>query len=306
WEYLISPTNVSLEPDEKGYSWINFTAPNTAEPGTTYTMVVDLSNNQTLDQISVVLEVKPIDGVRLWSIDGVHQVFANPGETVYFDVRVVNYETDSLDVDLSYNEDILEGWSVVYNNESTWSKSLLAESYTLVSIGVTSPNNAEAVETGWLSVTATTFGFADTYFDANVTINQDFGIDIDSIGNTLLLGNVSQLITISIINTGNGPDIFDISYGGSWVQNATSTLSFDAFETKEITFPVNSGLAAPGSQSLVMLTVNSSKSILAGSPVLVTSDFLFSVTGMRAIDPQSFQLSQGESGTFNIAILSLI
>ena len=60
WEYTISPTEVSLDSNEKAYSWINFTAPNTAEPGTSFTMVIDLESNETLDQINVVLEVKPI------------------------------------------------------------------------------------------------------------------------------------------------------------------------------------------------------------------------------------------------------
>ena len=36
------------------------------------------------------------------------------------------------------------------------------------------------------------------------------------------------------------------------------------------------------------------------------STFDFTVTGMRALDSQSVQLSQGESGTYDIAIVSLI
>ena len=238
WEYTVSPIDVSLEPDEKGYSWINFSAPNTAEPGASYTMVVDLHDEELLDQISIVLEVKPIQGVRLWSTDGVHQVYADPDETVYFDVRVVNYDSGDLDIDLSYDETLLPDWTVLYNNETTWSKTLPGSTATTVSIGVTTPSDAEAVETGQLIVKASVSGFQDTYFEANVTVSQEFGISIDSIGTTELLGNVSQLVTVSITNTGNGPDTFGLNYAGDWIDNASSTLSFDAFETKDTNIPV--------------------------------------------------------------------
>ena len=94
WEYTILPFSVSLDPDERGHSWINFTAPNTAEPGASYTMVVDLNSNQTLDQITVILEVKPIQGIRLWSNEISQHKYADPAQTVYNHLRVVNYESD--------------------------------------------------------------------------------------------------------------------------------------------------------------------------------------------------------------------
>ena len=307
WEYTISPTEVSLDPSEKAYSWINFTAPNTAEPGTSFTMVIDLESNETLDQISVVLEVKPIQGVRLWPSESDNlQRYADPGETVYFDVRLVNYESDSLDITLSHDESLLSGWSVLYDNSSTWSKSFPGENSTIVSIGVTSPSDAEAVETGWLKVMASILGYEDTFFDANITVSQEFGVSIDSIGNTELLGNVSQLVTIPITNTGNGADTFELTYSGSWIENTTATLSFDAFETKEITFPISSGLVTPGTQSSVFLTVNSTKSVLNGNPISKSATFDFTVTGMNAVGSQSIILSQGESETYSVAIVSLI
>ena len=71
WDNSISPINVSLSSSEKGYTWINFTAPNTAIPGTVYTMEFALSNDQILDKLNVVLEVGSIRGARLWSIDDV-------------------------------------------------------------------------------------------------------------------------------------------------------------------------------------------------------------------------------------------
>ena len=307
WEYTISPTEVSLDSNEKAYSWINFTAPNTAEPGTSFTMVIDLESNETLDQINVVLEVKPIQGVRLWPSESDNlQRYADPGETVYFDVRLVNYEPNSLDITLSHDESLLPGWSVLYDNSTSWSKSFPGENSTIVSIGVTTPSDAEAVETGWLKVIASIPGYEDTYFDANITVSQEFGVSISSIGNTELLGNVSQLVTIPITNTGNGPDTFELTYGGSWIQNTTTTLSFDAFETKELTFPISSGLVTPGSQSSVFLVVNSTKSYLTENPISKSVILDFTVTGMKAVGTQSMVLSQGESETFSIAIVSLI
>ena len=73
-----------------------------------------------------------------------------------------------------------------------------------------------------------------------LAVSQEFGVSISSIGNTELLGNVSQLVTIPITNTGNGPDTFELTYGGSWIQNTTTTLSFNAL-TKELTFQLVQG-----------------------------------------------------------------
>ena len=67
---------------------IEFTAPNTAEPGTSFEMVVGFGNGEILDQITVILEVNNLQGIRIWSIDDKFSEFASPGETVYFDVRV--------------------------------------------------------------------------------------------------------------------------------------------------------------------------------------------------------------------------
>ena len=61
WDILISP-EITVEPDEKGTSTIQFTAPNTAEPGTTFEMVVGFGNGEILDQITVVLEVNNLQG----------------------------------------------------------------------------------------------------------------------------------------------------------------------------------------------------------------------------------------------------
>ena len=254
WSYTISPQEVSLELDERGFSWINFTAPNTAEPGTIYMMTVELNTEEVLDNISIVLEVKPIQGARLWPMGEV-QASANPGETVFFDVRLVNYESQDLDIDLSLFE-LKDGWVVEYDNESSWTKSVPAGTTTVISIGVTPPDQAEAVETFWMRVILKATGFEDTYYDANITVGQEYGVSIESIGNTELLGNVSELITVSVTNAGNGPDILDLYYTGEWIDNTTSQLSFDAFETKDLTFPISSGLVAPGSQSSVFLIVN--------------------------------------------------
>ena len=219
---------------------------------------------------------------------------------------MVNYEPNSLDITLSHDESLLPGWSVLYDNSTSWSKSFPGENSTIVSIGVTTPSDAEAVETGWLKLIASIPGYEDTYFNANITVSQEFGVSISSIGNTELLGNVSQLVTIPITNTGNGPDTFELTYGGSWIQNTTTTLSFDAFETKELTFPISSGLVTPGSQSSVFLVVNSTKSYLTENPISKSVVLDFTVTGMKAVGTQSMVLSQGESETFSIAIVSLI
>ena len=51
WDTYISP-EVSVESNEKGTGTIQFTAPNTAEPGTTFEMEVGFGNGEILDQIT--------------------------------------------------------------------------------------------------------------------------------------------------------------------------------------------------------------------------------------------------------------
>ena len=171
--YVISP-EVSVEPNEKGIGTIEFTAPNTAEPGTTFEMEVGFGNGEILDQITIILEVNNLQGIRIWSMDDKFSEFASPGETVYFDVRVVNYESQEQEVDLSYNSDELSGWSVKFNNQSFWSKTLPSGSSTSVSIAVTPPSS-ESVDNVDLEIEGSTPGFLPVYFYSNVTVNQNLG-----------------------------------------------------------------------------------------------------------------------------------
>jgi len=308
WDTTISPTNISLDSGSKGNAWVNFTVPNTAEPETSYPMVFAFGNNQILDTINVILEIVPLSGPRLWSVDNSFSAYANPGETVYFDVRVVNYEDHDLDVELSYQEDLMEGWNVLFNNQSSWSKSIPAGGSTSVSVGATSPGDAEAIDTFWLRVIGTSSGFDPTYFDANITVNQEFGISISSKSTVTLLGNISELVKVAITNTGNGPDTFEVAYSGLWVQNEMDTFAFEGFETKEITILVNSGMVAPGSESTVLVQVNSTKSRIAGNEVSDTTTLSFIVTGMITYSEWGsgpVSLNQGETRSFDIAILSL-
>ena len=303
WDISISP-EVSVESNEKGTGNIQFTAPNTAEPGTTFEMEVGFGNGEILDQITILLEVNNLQGIRIWSIDDKFSEFASPGETVYFDVRVVNYESQEQEVDLSYNSDELSGWSVKFNNQSSWSKTLPSGSSTSVSIGVTPPSS-ESVDTVDLEIEGSTPGFLPVYFYSNVTVNQEFGVSVGSNPVTTLLGNVSQLVKVLVTNTGNGPDIFDVTYQGEWVVNTTNSYAFEGFESREISIPVNSGLVAPGTQSSVYVTVNSSKSKLAGNELSDSSTLDFVVTAIKPVSSQSISLQRGQTASFDLAILSL-
>ena len=303
WDISIS-SEIIVESGEKGTSTIQFTAPNTAEPGTTFEMVIGFGNGEILDQITVILEVNNLQGIRIWSIEDKFSEFASPGETVYFDVRVVNYESQEQDVDLTYNSDDLGGWSVVFNNQSSWSKTLPSGSSTSVSIGVTPPSS-ESVDTIDLEIKGTTPGFIPVYFYSNVTVNQEFGISIGSNSVTTLLGNVSQLVKVLVTNTGNGPDVFDVTYSGEWVENTTVSYAFEGFESREISVPVNSGLVAPGSQSSVSIVVNSTKSELAGDGLSDSSTLEFLVTAMQPVSSQTINLQSGQTASINLAILSL-
>ena len=184
------------------------------------------------------------------------------------------------------------------------SKTLPSGSSTSVSIGVTPPSS-ESVDTVDLEIEGSTPGFLPVYFYSNVTVNQEFGVSVGSNPVTTLLGNVSQLVKVLVTNTGNGPDIFDVTYQGEWVVNTTNSYAFEGFESREISIPVNSGLVAPGTQSSVYVTVNSSKSKLAGNELSDSSTLDFVVTAIKPVSSQSISLQRGQTASFDLAILSL-
>ena len=306
WDSSIFPENVNLSTFEEGRSWINFTAPNTANPGDSFVIQLGFGNDEILDTITVVLEVNTIQGIRLWSIDDRHVAYSDPGETVYFNVRVVNYEDQELTIDLSHQDDFIPEWDVAYNTYNSWSKTIPAGSSTTVNITITSPQNAEAIVTGWVRIIGTVSGFEPAFFDVNVTINQTFGISISSQSTITLLGNVSELVELSITNTGNGPDTFEVKYFGDWIDNNTDLIHFDGFETQKISFIVNSGVFGPGTQGSVFVEVNSSKSLDTDILVSQNTTLSFVVTGLQAIGSSSFSVNLGEELSFQVLMVSLI
>ena len=306
WSSSISPTSFNLSSEEQGQSSINFTAPNTAKPGDFFEIQLTFGNGEVSDTITIVLEVNDIQGIRLWSIDDTFVSYSDPGETAYFNIRVVNYEDQALTIDLSHEEAYIPGWTVAYNTYSTWSKTIPGGSSTTVNVTITSPDNTEAIETGWLRVIGTVDGFEPAFFDANVTINQTFGLSISSKSTITLLGNVSELVRLSITNTGNGPDVFEIRYLGDWIDDDTDTISFDGFETKEISFVVNSGLVAPGTSSSVFLEVNSTKSLDTDVIISENTTLSFVVTGLQSVGSTSISLNPGESTSIEVLMVSLI
>ena len=83
------------------------------------------------------------------------------------------------------------------------------------------PPSSESVDTVDLEIKGTTPGFLPVYFYSNITVNQEFGVSVGSKSVTTLLGNVNELVKIFVTNTGNGPDVFDVTYTGEWVENNT-------------------------------------------------------------------------------------
>ena len=305
WASSITPHSFNLSSEEQGQSQINFTAPNTATPGDFFVIQLTFGNGEVSDTIAIVLEVNDIQGIRLWSIDDTFVSYSDPGETTYFNIRVVNYEDQALTIALSHEEDYIPGWTVAYNTFDTWSKTIPGGSSTTVNVTITSPDDTEAIETGWLRVIGTVDGFVPAFFDANVTINQTFGLSISSKSTITLLGNVSELVRLSITNTGNGPDIFEIRYLGAWIDDDTDTISFDGFETKEISFVVTSGLVAPGTESSVFLEVNSTKSLDANIIISKNTTLSFVVTGLQSVGSTSLSINPGDSISFDVLMVSL-
>ena len=82
-----------------------------------------------------------------------------------------------------------------------------------------------------------------------------------------------------------------------------NSYAFEGFESREISIPVNSGLVAPGNTKFSIVTVNSSKSKLAGNELSDSSTLDFVVTAIKPVSSQSISLQRGQTASFDLAIL---
>ena len=303
WDYSLEPATLTLAVDEHGFAWLNFTIPREASAGTTHNLTLRASSSSMQEQVALRLEVQAPSGLGLWPLEeGNDRAFVDPGATAFFDLQVLNHEETPLDVTLAAS--LPAGWSASFDNASGWSKSVPAGGAATVSLGITAPDDAEAVETAHAVVDATA-GSRVARFHANVTVNQNFGIAVAMPAQVALLGNVSTTLRFTVTNNGNGADSLEITVGSAWVSGSTEALPFAPFESRELTVIANPGMEAPGTLAQLTVTARSLTADEAGLDVTVSNSSALVATGLRLLAVPEGPVAPGETVQFLLGAVAL-
>ncbi len=303
WESSLEPASLTLAADEHGFAWLNFTIPREASPGTAHNLTLRASSSAIQEQVALRLEVLAPSGLGLWPLEeGNDRAFVDPGATAWFDLQVLNHEDEPLDVTLSAT--LPDGWSASFDNSSGWSKSVPAGGAATVSLGITAPDDAEAVETAHAVIEATS-GSRLARFHANVTVNQDFGVAVAMPPEAKLLGNVSTTLRFTVTNDGNGADSLEITVGGAWVSGSTEELPFAPFESRELTVIANPGMAAPGTLAQLTVDARSLTADEAGLDITAGNSSTLVATGLQLLAAPEGPVAPGETVQFLLGAVAL-
>ncbi|MDP6659223.1 MAG: NEW3 domain-containing protein, partial [Candidatus Poseidoniia archaeon] len=303
WEQTLEPASLTLAADEHGFAWLNFTIPREASPGTAYNLTLRASSSSMQEQVALRLEVLAPSGLGLWPLEeGNDRAFVDPGATAFFDLQVLNHEDTALDVSLAAT--LPAGWSGSFDNASGWSKSVPAGGSATVSLGITAPDDAEAVETAHAVIEATS-GSRLARFHANITVNQDFGVAVAMPPEAKLLGNVSTTLRFTVTNNGNGADSLEITVGGAWVSGSTEALSFAPFESRELTVIANPGMEAPGTLAQLTVDARSLTADEAGLDVTASNSSALVATGLQLLAAPEGPVAPGETVQFLLGAVAL-
>ena len=303
WDYSLEPASLTLAADEHGFAWLNFTIPREASPGTAHNLTLRASSSSMQEQVALRLEVLAPSGLGLWPLEeGNDRAFVDPGATAFFDLQVLNHEETPLDV--TFAASLPAGWSASFDNASGWSKSVPAGGATTVSLGITAPDDAEAVETAHAVIEATS-GSRLARFHANVTVNQDFGVAVAMPPEAKLLGNVSTTLRFTVTNNGNGGDSLEITVGGAWVSGSTEALPFAPFESRELTVIANPGMEAPGTLAQLSVTARSLTADEAGLDVEASNSSALVATGLQLLAAPEDPVAPGETVQFLLGAVAL-
>jgi len=303
WDYTLEPWRFAgLASDEGGTLWFNVTVPEEADAGTRETLTLTVTGDESgfSDELELVIEVLAPVGLRLWPTEGVlpHR-FVDPGDSVYFDLKVVNFEVSAQEVTLDHDP-LPDGWSVLYDNGSSWSKTINGQQQRTVSVKVTSDAGAEAVSTVPVMIIADADTLPPARYYGNVTINQAFAVELELPDQQTLLGNVSTAVRLTLHNRGNGPDIFEVNITGAWATEELRSYSLDGFESRQFSVMVEPGLLAPGKTSSIDVVVHSTKAAEGGLDVRDSGAVPLMITGLLSTDGLVLTAPPGETATLQL------
>ena len=303
WDYTLEPWRFAgLAGDEGGTLWFNVTVPEEANAGTRETLTLAVSGDESgfSDELELVIEVLAPTGLRLWPNEGVlpHR-FVDPGDSVYFDLRVVNFDNSAQEVTLNHDT-LPNGWSVLYENASSWSRIINSQQQRTVSVRVNSDAGAEAVSTVPIVIIADADTLPPARYHGNVTINQAFGVELELPDKQMLLGNVSTAVRLTLHNRGNGPDTFEVNITGAWATEELRSYSLDGFESRQFSIMVEPGLLAPGTTASFDVVVHSTKAAEGGLDVRDSGTVPLEITGLLSTSGTVLSAPPGENTTLQL------
>ena len=304
WELTLEPSSLPLAGRERGPAWLNLTVPHDATSGSSHELRLRASSGFGTDEVVLYAEVLPLSGLRLWPLEGTSdRYWLNGGQPVWLGLEVVNYETGTLEVTLA-NASLPADWSITYDGDPDWSKNVPAGASSSLNVTVTPPQDAPAAQTTWLQITASS-GTLQARFDANLTVNQQFGLELALPDRFALLGNVSTAVKFNITNAGNGLDLLELNLSGDWVADEMQLLSLDPLETREIAVLANPGFVEAGTSSALSVSVRSLTAAEAGQTVAESGALTLIASGLLPASAEILELAPGESGSFLLGMVAL-
>ena len=315
WEYTLEYNGDPCVDNHYIYSgdiedaWLNITIPDDESVwGTELTIVLDSYISGHEDTIYLNLEVRGLSGLWIKRTDETTgPIYINPGEDLPIGFKVYNYDDEDSEVRLDASS-LPSDWEIYYNDgDDEWQKSLAANSNTFVEVHVVAPSDLESGFSTSLNLTASSTDNSNldpVSLITEISSDQIFGLDLSAPFELEVLGNVNHSVLITISNTGNGNDTFDISFSGDWLDDFSDDVDFAANSSQDFEFVINSDMVGAGSTSFATLHIISERSENAGEIVEILRDIEITATGLTS-ESENASLYPDESVTFPLQAVAL-
>gem|GEM_PF-2776812 len=316
WEYTLEydgdscVDNYYIYSGDIGNAWLNITIPDDESVwGTELTIAIDSYISGRKDTVYLTLEVRGLSGLWIKRTDETTDpIYINPGEDLPIGFKVYNYDDEDSEIRLDASS-LPSDWEVYYNDgDNEWQKSLAANSNTFVEVHIVAPSDLESGFSTSLNLTASPIdnpNLEPISLITEISTDQLFGLNLSAPFDLEILGNVNHSIIVTVSNTGNGNDTFDISFSGDWLDDFSDDVDFIANSSQDFEFVINSGIISAGSTSFITLHITSERSENAGELVEILHDIEVTATGLIVSGSENDSLYPEESSTFPLHAVAL-